>query len=62
MQIMSLPAIVGLSLGAAIAMTLSKRNRESSKGRKTWLFVCGFTGTLVALLLLNFGIYYFQVY
>jgi len=60
MQIMSVPAVVGISFGVAIAVTFAKKNRERSKGQKAWLFLRGFLAALAALLLVNFGIFYYQ--
>lgn len=58
MNMMSLPAILGISIGAAIAISFSKKNREKTTGKRLLIFVGGFAITLVALLALNFGIYY----
>ncbi|MGO4451087.1 hypothetical protein AB4Y96_19400 [Phyllobacterium sp. TAF24] len=58
MNMMSLPAILGISAGAAIVTTFSKKNREKTAAKRALLFVGGFAATLVVLLALNFGIYY----
>jgi hypothetical protein len=58
MNMMSLPAILGISVGAALVISFSKKNREKSAGKRLLMFIGGFAVTLAALLALNFGIYY----
>jgi hypothetical protein len=54
---MSLPAIVGLALGASGFVAFSSRNSGKSFGRKLLYFFGGFIGTIVVLLAVNFAIY-----
>ncbi|MGN8024310.1 hypothetical protein ACTJJ7_26730 [Phyllobacterium sp. 22229] len=58
MNLMSVPAVAGISIGAAIAVTFNKKNRQKTAGGKAIIFIGSFLVTLAALLALNFGIYY----
>lgn len=58
MNMMSLPAIVGISFGVAIVMTFSKKSREQSGLKRLLNFVMGFVAMLAVLIAVNFGIYY----
>ncbi|WP_177230961.1 hypothetical protein [Rhizobium sp. NFR07] len=54
---MSLPAIVGLALGASGFAAFSGKNRTKPLGRRLLYFFGGFVGTIVVLLAVNFAIY-----
>lgn len=58
MQIMSAPAVVGLSVGASLVVTFSKKHRDKTASKKLLVFLAGFFTTLFALLAFNFAIYY----
>lgn len=60
MQLMSMPAVAGISLGVAIATLFSARHRSRPFGEKTLTFLGSFLATLFGLFVLNFGVYYFQ--
>ncbi|MDX3806443.1 hypothetical protein ACXIUS_02560 [Bosea thiooxidans] len=61
MKLLSIPAIMGLSFGAALVSSfLSKKHRDKSLGQKLVVFLGGFALTLIVLLALNFGIYWFN--
>ncbi len=54
---MSLPAIVGISLGASAFAAFTGKNRLKPFGRRMLYFVGGFIGTMVLLIAINFGLY-----
>lgn len=62
MQLMNPASIIGIAIGASLFTLFSKKNKDKTKLRKFGLFVASFFGVLVALLAINFGIYYFQRY
>lgn len=60
MQLMSMPAVAGISLGVAIASIFSGKHRGKPAGEKTLTFLGSFLATLFGLFVLNFGVFYFQ--
>lgn len=60
MQLMSMPAVAGISLGVAIATIFSAKHRRKPAGEKTLTFLGSFLATVFGLFALNFGIFYFQ--
>lgn len=55
---MSLPAIVGISLGAAGFVAFSRKNKPWGALKKIGYFIAATIGMLVVLLAVNFGLYY----
>ncbi len=60
MQLMSMPAVAGISLGVAIATVFSGKHRAKPAGEKTLTFLGSFLATVFGLFVLNFGVFYFQ--
>ncbi|NRP20303.1 hypothetical protein LPJGGPFB_03562 [Ensifer adhaerens] len=60
MQLMSMPAVAGISLGVAIATVFSRKHRGKPGGERTLAALGSFLATLLALLALNFGIFCLQ--
>ncbi|MEB2846033.1 hypothetical protein GAO09_19250 [Rhizobiales bacterium RZME27] len=54
---MSLPAIVGISLGASAFAAFTGKNRHKPFGRRMLYFVGGFIATIALLIAVNFGLY-----
>jgi len=59
---MSPASILGIAIGASLMTVFSKKNKDKTKLHRFGLFVAGFFGVIIALLAINFGIYYFQRY
>ncbi|MBP1871543.1 hypothetical protein J2Z19_001255 [Ensifer adhaerens] len=60
MQLMSMPAVAGISLGVAIATIFSRKHRGKPGGERTLAALGSFLATLLGLLALNFGIFCLQ--
>ncbi len=54
---MSLPAIIGISLGASAFAAFTGKNRHKPLGRRMLYFSGGFVGTIILLIAVNFGLY-----
>lgn len=54
---MSLPAILGISLGASAFAAFTGKNRHKPFGRRMLYFIGGFVGTIVVLLIVNFAMF-----
>ncbi|MDP9839688.1 hypothetical protein J2T09_004464 [Neorhizobium huautlense] len=54
---MSLPAIIGISLGASAFAAFTGKNRHKPLGRRMLYFFGGFIGTIILLIAVNFGLY-----
>ncbi|MEI4484311.1 MULTISPECIES: hypothetical protein [unclassified Phyllobacterium] len=55
---MSLPAIIGISLGAAGVVAFSRKKEPQSTLKKLGVFVLASIGMLVIMLAVNFGMFY----
>lgn len=55
---MSLPAIIGISAGAAGVVAFSRKKQSQSLLKKTGFFFLAFIGMLVVLLAVNFALFY----
>ncbi|MQB13178.1 hypothetical protein DXT96_25400 [Agrobacterium sp. ICMP 6402] len=55
---MSLPAIIGISAGAAGVVAFSRKKQPQSLLKKIGVFFLAFIGTLVVMLAVNFAIFY----
>lgn len=60
MQLMSMPAVAGISLGVAIATIFSRKHRGKPAGERALVSLGSFLATLLALLVLNFAIFCLQ--
>ncbi|MGV2124709.1 hypothetical protein ACQZ4R_16650 [Agrobacterium vitis] len=58
MKMLSLPAILGISLGAAGFAAFSRKNKPWSALKRIGYFIVVAIGILLVMLALNFGIYY----
>ncbi|WP_430262179.1 hypothetical protein [Neorhizobium sp. DAR64862/K0K3] len=57
-DMMSLPAIIGISAGAAGVVAFSRKKQPQSLLKKIGVFFLAFIGTLVVMLAVNFAIFY----
>jgi uncharacterized membrane protein YidH (DUF202 family) len=55
---MSLPAIIGISLGAAGVVAFGRKKQPQSTMKKLGVFLLASIGMLVVILAVNFAIYY----
>ncbi|NSX94436.1 hypothetical protein [Agrobacterium tumefaciens] len=55
---MSLPAIVGISLGAAGVVAFGRKKAPQSTLKKIGVFFLASIGMLVVMLAVNFGLFY----
>ncbi|KAA3511450.1 MULTISPECIES: hypothetical protein [Agrobacterium] len=55
---MSLPAIVGISLGVAGVVAFSRKKQPQSTLKKIGVFLLASIGMLVVMLAVNFAIFY----
>ena len=55
---MSLPAILGISLGAAGFAAFSRKNKPWSALKRIGYFIVAAIGIMMAMLAVNFGLYY----
>ncbi|MUO44749.1 hypothetical protein [Agrobacterium vitis] len=55
---MSLPAIIGISLGAAGVVAFSRKKQPQSALKKLGVFLLASIGMLVVMLAVNFAIFY----
>jgi ABC-type Fe3+-siderophore transport system permease subunit len=55
---MSLPAIIGISLGAAGIVAFGRKTPPWSTFKKIWVFIVALIGMLAILLAINFAIFY----
>lgn len=55
---MSLPAIIGISLGAAGVVAFSRKKQPQSTLKKIGVFLLASVGMLIVMLVVNFAIFY----
>ncbi|OCP35488.1 hypothetical protein [Ensifer sp. LC163] len=60
MQLMSMLAVAGISLGVAIATIVSRKHRGKPAGERMLVFLGSFLATLLVLFVLNFAIFCLQ--
>ncbi|WP_157940953.1 hypothetical protein [Agrobacterium bohemicum] len=58
---LSLPAILGISIGAAGFAAFSRKNKPWSTLKRICYFVAATIGILIVMLAVNFGLYYAEL-